>query len=191
MTESTRDIILDKAADLLERQGYHATPLNQIVQESGTPRGSLYYYFPEGKEELAAEAVERRSRLMNEHIRRQLNRYEDPVEAIYRFALGLVEYVEKQQCDAGAPFATVTLEAPATGEQVRGACHRAYERLRSPFADKLLEGGLPPERADTLSAMITAALEGAIILARAHQSSAPVRSVAEEIRLLVESAIEK
>lgn len=185
---STRETILDKAAELLERQGYHGTPLNQIVEESGTPRGSLYYYFPQGKEELAAEAVERRSRLMNAHIRRQLGAYEDPVEAVYRFALGLVDYVENHQCDAGAPFATVTLEAPATGERVREACGLAYARLQAPFEELLRDGGFAPARADTLSAMVTAALEGAIILARAHQSPAPVRKVAEEIRQLLEGA---
>lgn len=185
---STRETILDKAAELLERQGYHGTPLNQIVEESGTPRGSLYYYFPEGKEELAAEAVERRSRLMNEHIRRQLRAYEDPVEAVYRFALSLVEYVEAHACDAGAPLATVTLEAPATGERVREACGLAYARLQAPFEALLLDAGFPPARAETLAVLVTAALEGAIILARAHQSPAPVRKVAEEIRRSLEGA---
>ncbi|MDX1663754.1 MAG: TetR/AcrR family transcriptional regulator [Candidatus Promineifilaceae bacterium] len=188
MVGSTRDIILEKAADLLERQGYHGTALNQIVQESGTPRGSLYYYFPEGKEELAAEAVVRRSRLMNESISRRLRAHDDPVEAIVKFALGLVEYLEKNDCDVGAPFATVTLESPATGERVREACQKAYERLRAPFEEKLRDGGFTPERAASLSLMITAALEGAIILGRAQQSAEPVRHVAAEIRHLLECA---
>ena len=48
---TTRQQIVEKTSALLERQGYHATGLNQIVAESETPRGSLYYYFPHGKEE--------------------------------------------------------------------------------------------------------------------------------------------
>lgn len=51
---SDRDNILRTASRLFRKQGYHATGLNQITAESGAPRGSLYYYFPGGKEELAA-----------------------------------------------------------------------------------------------------------------------------------------
>ena len=39
---STRDQIIEKTCELLEAQGYHATGLNQILAESGAPKGSLY-----------------------------------------------------------------------------------------------------------------------------------------------------
>ena len=49
--------MLKKAADLFQRQGFHATGLKQILEESGAPRGSLYFHFPGGKEQLAVEAL--------------------------------------------------------------------------------------------------------------------------------------
>ncbi len=71
---STRDHIIDTTSQLLEQQGYFATGLNQIVQESGAPKGSLYYYFPEGKEELTAEAIERSAAKFSGIIRTELAR---------------------------------------------------------------------------------------------------------------------
>ena len=43
---NTREKILTTAAFLFQKNGYHATGLNEIIKESGTPKGSLYYYFP-------------------------------------------------------------------------------------------------------------------------------------------------
>ena len=55
---SSKNNIIATAARLFAKQGYHGTGLNQITQESGAPKGSLYYYFPKGKEELAIACVD-------------------------------------------------------------------------------------------------------------------------------------
>ena len=52
---NTREKILTTAAFLFQKNGYHATGLNEIIKESSTPKGSLYYHFPDGKEEISCE----------------------------------------------------------------------------------------------------------------------------------------
>ena len=52
-----KEKILTKAAELFSLQGYTATGINQIIQEAGIPKGSLYHYFPEGKEQIAEQAI--------------------------------------------------------------------------------------------------------------------------------------
>ena len=98
---TTRQQIIEKTSELLDRQGYHATGLNQIVAESETPRGSLYYYFPAGKEELAAEAIGYKAHQMSEHERRSLATIGPAIEAIYQFVVSLADHAESQQCAAG------------------------------------------------------------------------------------------
>src|SRR6266536_1557545 len=59
MPPSSRERLLDVAVDLLQRQGFHGTGLNELLARSGAPRGSLYHYFPGGKEQIGAEAIAR------------------------------------------------------------------------------------------------------------------------------------
>ena len=88
-----RDEVIAATGRLLELQGYHATGLNQIIRESGAPKGSLYYYFPEGKGALAAEAIEQSGRDIAGNIARSLAAHDDPVAAIPVQA-GLVVHTE-------------------------------------------------------------------------------------------------
>ncbi|NBC28744.1 MAG: TetR family transcriptional regulator, partial [Spirochaetes bacterium] len=64
-----KERFLEATARLLERQGYQSTGLNQVVRESGAPKGSLYYYFPGGKEELVADAVRHAAAPVTDRIR--------------------------------------------------------------------------------------------------------------------------
>ncbi|MBK8434542.1 MAG: TetR/AcrR family transcriptional regulator [Chloroflexi bacterium] len=185
----TRQRILDKTAELLEMQGYHATGLNQIIKESGAPRGSLYYYFPEGKEELAAEAVRDNAERMVAHARQALAAVADPAEAVYQMIVGIAHHAADSGCQGGAPLAAVALEASATSERLRTVCREGYAALAVPFAEKLVGAGLPPARAERLGVFITAALEGAVILTRVQQDPAALTAVAEEIRLLIQQAV--
>lgn len=182
---STRQQIIEKTSQLLEQQGYHATGLNQIVAESETPRGSLYYYFPEGKEELAAEAVEFRARQMSDYLRHQLAAFADPVEAVYRALLNFADHMDSGGCKGGAPIAAVALETAGSSERLRQACHVAYGFLVAPVQEKLVAAGYAPERAEALALTISAAMEGGMILSRTAQSSRPLRLIAEELRTLL------
>jgi len=58
MKPDTRARIVHSARTLLRRQGYHGTGLAQIIEHCGAPRGSVYFLFPGGKEEIAVADVD-------------------------------------------------------------------------------------------------------------------------------------
>src|SRR5829696_3833362 len=89
---STRERMVRATCELLEAQGYHATGLNEILQRSCTPRGSLYYYFPEGKEELATEAIEWQGRDVKQRMRDALSLYADAAEAVQMLFHNMAEF---------------------------------------------------------------------------------------------------
>ena len=185
---ATRQAIVDTTARLLESQGYHGTGLNQIIKESGAPRGSLYYYFPEGKEELAAAALHQRSLHLAAIAAAGMAGYADPVQAIDGFLHGMIDAMTGNDFCGTAPLAAVALDSFGGSERLRAATTASYEELRRPFLEILLKGGIAAERANSLATTILAAVEGAVILARSRQSTAPLQAIRHELCILIENA---
>lgn len=180
-----RDDIIDTTCRLLEVQGYHATGLNQIIEDSGAPKGSLYYYFPEGKEALAAEAVARSAAGIAANIERSLaGTAGDPAAAVVGFIRELAGHVTASGYRQGGPITGVALEAASSSERLRLACRDAYRAWQAIIADTL-RSQYGEARARRLAVLILAAIEGGIILARVEQSERPLLDVADEIERLL------
>ena len=180
-----REHIIQTTSQLLEKQGYHGTGLNEIIRESGAPKGSLYYYFPDGKEQITAEAVLQSGRMLSERIRTELVISGSPSKAIYEFILLIAENVEQSGFAAGSPLTAVAMETATQSERINLACREAYGMLKGAFREKLLESGFSKAEAEELGTFIVAAIEGGIILSRVSHSADPLRLVAKQIKPLL------
>ncbi len=184
MNATQRDI-LSATGTLLETQGLHATGLNQIIQASGAPKGSLYYYYPGGKDELAEAAISAAGAQVAARIQAQLSLHAEAAEAVRLFVLAIAAQVEISEFQRGGPLLTVALETATTNERLNRACRNEYTRIHSAFAAKLLAGGWSSAHAALLATMITAAIEGGVILSRTHHSAEPLQVVAEQLATLI------
>ena len=52
-----RERMIESAITLMRRSGYSGVGINEVLAESGAPKGSMYHYFPDGKRQVAAEAL--------------------------------------------------------------------------------------------------------------------------------------
>jgi TetR/AcrR family transcriptional regulator, lmrAB and yxaGH operons repressor len=182
---SAREQFISTTCELLELQGYHATGLNQITKESGSPKGSLYYYFPGGKEELTAEAVQHVGEMVAGRIRTALATEADPAQAVRRFFLQVAQGVESSGYRTGGPITIVAIETAATSERLRELCHTIYGSWQAAFQARLEAGGIAPVKAEMLACHIVASLEGCIILCRTGRTPEPLRQVAELVYVLI------
>jgi len=182
---STRDQIIEKTCELLEIQGYHATGLNQIIRESGSPKGSLYYHFPGGKEELAVESVQHVGQIVLGRITENLAQIDDPAAAIETFIRNIALNVERSGYRAGGPITTIAMETASGSEALRETCDRIYMEWRAAFADKLAGGGLDATQAHSIATLIIAAIEGGVILSRTSRSPEPLQHIGQQIGILI------
>lgn len=178
----TRQRMLDSAADLFHTQGYHATGLNQLVAAGGAPKGSLYFHFPGGKEQLAAEALEVSGERLGGVLRQLLEAAADPADAIATVVELLAKTLAESDFRRGCPIATVALDAAAESEAIRSACAGSYGAWHRTIADYLARQGIEPERAEALAVVALSSIEGALMLAKLNRDLAPMYAVGAHLR---------
>jgi TetR/AcrR family transcriptional repressor of lmrAB and yxaGH operons len=172
--------LLRTAAGLFQAQGFHATGLNQVVAEGRAPKGSLYFHFPGGKEQLAAESVA----MAADEVRARLLAVDDLDAALELFATRLVASDFRDGC----PVATVALDVAGESEPIRLACTEAYASWHEVLTDFLVRQGIGAARAGGLATTVLAAVEGALLLARLERDVTPLRQVGADMRVLIEGA---
>ena len=168
--------MLDATRELLESGGYAAAGLNQILAAAEAPRGSLYFHFPGGKDQLVAEAI-RRSGAEFEALFGALPGTAESATVVID-ALG--ERMAESDWHKGCPIATVALEVAASNDLVRQACAAVYTSWERAIAQRLIAAGRPD--ASTVAARILTVLEGGLLLARVHRSRAPLSNARDIIR---------
>lgn len=170
----TRDRVLRTAATLFRTQGYHATGLNQVLAEGDAPKGSLYFHFPGGKEQLAVESMQ----LSGDEFGAALKSAGSLEQALEMLGERLVQSDFRDGC----PIATVALDAAGESEQIRQACSDAYANWERFIEESLTRQGAPV--GEGLPTMILAAIEGALLLAKTRRDITPLRQVGQHLKLL-------
>ncbi|NJL37654.1 MAG: TetR/AcrR family transcriptional regulator [Leptolyngbyaceae cyanobacterium RM2_2_4] len=185
---STKTRMITATAELLQVQGYHATGLNQITQESSTPKGSLYFHFPGGKEELAIAAIEAAGAEESQKIEAVLNSQEDVGDAIHAFTQVLAQGLLDSDFRKGCPVATVAIETSSTHESLRRICEQIYLRWFELIEQRLLAAGFSAAETKTWATLILASVEGALLLSRNQKTVQPLEIIGEHLRVLINQA---
>jgi TetR/AcrR family transcriptional repressor of lmrAB and yxaGH operons len=165
------------AARLFHRQGYHGTGLAQLLAESGAPKGSFYFHFPGGKQQLAVEAVAASSATVDALITNAAERASDAPDVICRAGRAIARWLVDSDFEQGCAVATLAAEASGTSPALREACEKAYAHWRRLFAEALRRHGVAAAPARELAILTVSALEGATLIARTERSAAALTTV--------------
>lgn len=187
-----RERMVSSAAHLIRRDGVTATSMRDVVAHADAPRGSLQHYFPRGKEQLVAEAVDWAARSASRRIDRLLATLRDPSPSRL-FAAMVRQWADDlvaNEFAAGCTLAAVTIDRDESAAAARDAVAAGFTAWRRPIGRALVGMGVPVRKAPALATLMISAVEGAIVLARAQRDVTPLRTVARELGPLLDSHVE-
>jgi AcrR family transcriptional regulator len=186
---NTRQRIVETSAELFRRQGYNATGVKQIVTAAQAPFGSLYHFYPGGKEQLGAEAIRVSAAFYLQLIPAVIDPAPDIVTGVRDFFAGAGEHLRETDYVDACPIATVALEVSSTSETMREACANAFDSWIDAGTQRFERAGIANAAARELAIGMFAALEGAFVLARAQRSTEPLAIAGGLTAAAVEQAL--
>lgn len=181
----SRSQIIGAARTLLCRQGYQGTGLAQIIEHSGAPRGSLYFLFPGGKEQIAVEAVAESAAEFDRMIVESDLATTGLTEWIAVMAGHFVESLVESGYQEGCPVTPITLDSAPASPALTQACRAAYDAWQVSIVRGLTSRGVPEADATGLALFILISLEGALALCRAYQSTTPLTEAQRHVMTLL------
>src|SRR3979409_2316670 len=165
---------LAAAAKLFRQQGYHGTALHDILAAGGSPRGSLFFPFPKGKEEIGAAALTLAGEAVRQAIAKAAETAENAKMFLTRVVRGMAADLEKSDYKEGCPIATTALETAAQSEVLGAATRDAFQTWEHEIKRGLARFGMPVGDAEFVATVVLSQLEGALLLARTYKSLEPM-----------------
>jgi len=182
---------LAAAVKLFRQQGYHGTALHDILAAGGSPRGSLYFHFPKGKEEIGETALTMAGEAVRQGIAKAAEASASTEMFLTYVARAMAADLEKSGYKEGCPIATTALETSAQSEVLGNATRTAFRKWENEIGRGLMRFGMTSEEADQVATMVLSQLEGALLLARTYRSLEPIQRAEQALKLLARIRWEK
>jgi AcrR family transcriptional regulator len=174
--------------DLISQRGYGVTML-EVIERADAPRGSIYYHFPNGKQELAFEVARKVQREIVSLIDYMSAKVADPTQFLKR----LIDHHRKRLVNSdyglGCPLMGIITSGEIESVELGEAVAATFNTWHNAIATALTSKGISPAQSVQLASITVTGIEGSIVVARAKRSPQPFQDLSRCIPVLVASAL--
>lgn len=179
----TRQKMLVSAATLMRERGAAGVTIDAVLARSGAPRGSVYYHFPNGRNQILSEAL----RYAGDSITGVIDGTADRGAKV--LLREFVTFWERLLADgdftAGCPVVAAVVGSADEEPELSTAAGAILDRWCAALTRAFVADGFDEANSASLATTSIAALEGAIVLCRSTRNAGPLREVGEQLEFLV------
>ncbi len=181
---SVREQIIETANRLFYNQGYNLTGINQIIEEAGVAKASLYYHFP-SKEDLCVEYLKKRYENWSALLDKFLNGMTDPAEIIIRCFECRAQYLLDTNY-GGCSYIRIVAEMPQRSEKINRQVILNKEKQRRFFTDHVSKiKGTSTSAAKDLANTIFLLFDGATMQCQVYRELKPLKNALKAVKSLL------
>ena len=179
--------MLEATEALLRERGLAGAGIQQVVARSRAPIGSVYYFFPRGKTQLVAEALQNHGAKARALIERFLSNTAQPLpDRLRALCRNAAAGFDHAGANKGCAIGSVSLDLDARHEALRAICRDTFDEWIATIAQELPWPDEATRR--SFAEMVVVSIEGAFVLSRARRSGEPFITVGEWLATTLEQA---
>lgn len=189
--EETKTKILQQAAELFNQQGYAGSSMSDIMRVTGLQKGGIYNHF-QSKDELALQAFDFAIACVSKHYRSALRSNRHAVERLQAIISVFSGFVDNPPIPGGCPLLNTAVESddthPALRDRTQQVMNSWLNLIRRIIETGIEKGEIRPEvNADEIATIITATLEGAIMMSKLYGDSIHMQRAVNHLNQYIES----
>ena len=191
--DETRQMILQRAAELFNRKGYHGASMADIMQATGLEKGGIYNHFG-SKDDLALEAFDYAVDLVRQEFQAALRDKRDAIDRLYAIVGVFRAQADGLPLAGGCPVLNTAIEADDTNPVLRDHARRAMDEWRE-FIRRTVEKGIergqvrPEVEADELATFIIATVEGSLMLTQLYDDTRHINRAVQYLERYLEDNV--
>jgi TetR/AcrR family transcriptional repressor of lmrAB and yxaGH operons len=180
---ATRIRMLLSAAEVMRERGAAGVTIDEVLTRSGAPRGSVYYHFPEGRNQILTEAL----RFAGDAITATIEGAQGGIPLVRNFVEFWERSLAESDFNAGCPVVAAAIGSADDDPALSLVAGEIFDRWRAALSRAFVADGFDDADAGSLAVTCIAALEGAVVLCRSTRSADPLRDVAQQLEFLIKS----
>ncbi len=186
---STREDMLATAVDLFAERGYDGIGIAELLAKSGSPRGSLYFHFPGGKEQIGTEVVARVGAEVAARFRGLHDSGVDLETFIDRVFKTTAKESKERNYTASCPMAAIATGFGNGNPKLAAAVRGAFASWEAEIRTAAKARGMTDANASVFASAMLAAMEGAFVTSKALESSDPHKNAGRAIKALANALL--
>jgi AcrR family transcriptional regulator len=173
--QAMRKRILDAASDMFQARGYHASAMHELARAAGVTSGALHHHFATKKALGLAVIRERVAEAVREAWLQPVLDASTVADGVAQACGAIASRLEAQGAVQGCPLNNLVLELGFGDHEFRAELAGVFAEWRAVLAERFEQEGRSAGAADALATFVVAAYSGAMAMAKAEQSSRPLR----------------
>ena len=183
---SKKELILQEAERLFTEKGYYGLGLSELLARYKIPKGSFYYYFPDGKIQLIQEVLEYSYHGMRSSISTWLFDETSALAAFSLMADRLASGIAGKHRLPSLMLSMIAIESVYLDEQVNQTCKAIYTDWQQFYADCLGHFGYDPQQSRRKAQLIFALIHGSLLSSWIKQDPEDLHLAKESLREILD-----